>query len=1041
VRRVMLLLRGLWWRRGLTAAVLAVAVATTTTAALGPLYARAAAESVLQDHLIQAGPAAGLALKTDLDIGTPRDYAAAQRRVPRPGEINGYNRMIAGLYTAAGVGTSLATGGSGPPTGAANTHLVWRDGQCRHLIIVSGRCPSAPNEALASQRTIEAKVYQWKLGRVISLGPITLPDDPNYGLDVPDPKPVRIVGTYRPKDTNDPFWFGYNYFDAHPGAADGPDTVDSLFVDRSEFTSLARNTFVEADFDYPLTPSAVRLDDVPSQRTAVRGVLELHPATATIKAETDLLKVLDAAAREHRLVNIGTLLVTLQLALLAWLVLFQVVSDAIEARGNEIAMAKLRGHSPAATIRFGLGEPVALLAAAVPIGVLLAVVVTHLFAASVLVTGVPIVLTWPAVLTALVAFAGGAVAAVLAGHRTLTRSVLDQWRRTTRAPGHGRLVLLLDAVLAAAAIAGLFALREAHQSGTSNDTAALLAPGLLVFAVAIVGVRLLPLACRSLARLTRGSRRVGVFLASRQVARRPVGLRLAALLAVAVGLATFAVAGETIATTNRGARADAELGADRVASVQFNKGLDPVTAVRRADPNGTWAMAAATWLPDGGGSVAGTVLGVDATRLAAVGAPAAGGPSLSDIARTITGSTAPIITFTDSRVRVHLLVTALRGTPRAQLQLNLATPTQPYYDVEGAPLRLGAHTYVLTTACRAECLLRGVTWDRPYGATMELGGTVAVTGIDIGDGTTWKRLDIGLDQSDSWRPAVPEGHATDRVTVTAAGVQDEFTNADGGYGGVAYAYAPSPMPAVATARAIVTGSTAPKRPQMSDTLNNTAYFRVAAEADVLPAVLDDGVVFDVRYLLAELPGFVSEANWQVWIGPHAPGDALQRLTAAGFQIQGVRTHHARVTVLGRQAPALALLLLLACAIAGAVLAVGGTAISISANGRRRSYEIAALQAVGTSRGSLLAASVAEQLLLLGTAVLLGVPTGLLAARLAMPVIPEFADHTPITLRYTPQWGPTLAFAGAFVLLLAITAFIAAWGLLRIAVPARLRESE
>jgi hypothetical protein len=29
---------------------------------------------------------------------------------------------------------------------------------------------------------------------------------------------------------------------------------------------------------------------------------------------------------------------------------------------------------------------------------------------------------------------------------------------------------------------------------------------------------------------------------------------------------------------------------------------------------------------------------------------------------------------------------------------------------------------------------------------------------------------------------------------------------------------------------------------------------------VLPAVLDDGVIMDVRYLLSELPGFITEAQ-------------------------------------------------------------------------------------------------------------------------------------------------------------------------------------
>ena len=43
------------------------------------------------------------------------------------------------------------------------------------------------------------------------------------------------------------------------------------------------------------------------------------------------------------------------LTLLGWLVLFQVVAYAVESRGAEIALAKLRGQSPWWTLRFGLG--------------------------------------------------------------------------------------------------------------------------------------------------------------------------------------------------------------------------------------------------------------------------------------------------------------------------------------------------------------------------------------------------------------------------------------------------------------------------------------------------------------------------------------------------------------------------------------------------------------------------------------------------------------------------------------------------------------
>jgi putative ABC transport system permease protein len=1036
VHRVALALRGLWWRRGLTAAVLAVAVVTTTSAALGPLYARAAAESILQDHLTSAGYTTGLRYVAQVDVGAKGAYARLSAQVPKAGAINGYDTVIPGLYTASGVGASPADG-----SGEVATHLVWRQGACQHLVIVSGRCPTGPNEGLISQRTVDAKIYRWRLGTRIDVGPLTLGDQASSGA-APTPPPIRIVGTYRPIDTADPFWFAQDYFDGRASTTpNGPDTVDSVFVTESEFLSLPAQSYAEADFDYPLTAGAVRIANVPAERAAVNQVLAAHPADSPIAVQSGLPGVLTAAAHERHLVDVGTLLVTLQLALLAWLVLFQVVSDAIEARGNEIAMAKLRGHSPAATVRFGLGEPLALLLAAIPLGLLLALAVTRIFAAAVFVPGVPIVLTWAPVLTSLVAFAGGLIAAVLAGQRTLTRSVLDQWRRTTRSPGHGRLSILMDAVLAAAAGAGLVVLRGHHPSGASNDTAALLAPGLLVFAVAVIGVRLLPLVCRWLAGWTRGSRRVGLFLASRQVSRRPVGLRLAALLAVAVGLATFAVAGESVAQTNRSARAKAELGAHRVISIQYENGHDPVAAVRRADPDGTWAMAAATWLPDGGDSVAGTVLAVDSSRLAAVGYPAAGGPSPAELAALVGAASVPEIILRAPQLRVHVTASGLVAGASPAVQVNLRTPAQPFINVESGRLDTGSHVYSVALPCAAGCTFTGLTWYRPFGVTGPISGTAVVTGIDIGDGTTWTPLNAYLTRPGAWRANSPQGQASDRVSATAAGVQDTFASQNGGYGGIAYSYVPSPIPAVATPRAIVTGYGRPPIPEVIDGLQSVATFHIAAYAQVLPALLDNGVLMDTTFVQTELPAFAGEANWQVWLSPSAPQDAVARLTAAGLQLQSAQSEHARVIVLGRQGPALSLLLLLACAVAGAVLAVGGTAISISASSRRRSYEIAALQAVGVSRRSLLRASVLEQLLLLGTAVVLGVPTGLLAARLAMPVIPEFADTTPIALRYTPQVLPTLLFAAAFVVLLTATALLAAGALMRIAVPSRLREAE
>ncbi len=1030
-----LVLRGLWWRRGLTAAVLAVATLTTAVAALGPLYARAASELILHDHLVAAGTGAGLRMHRNVITTDGSGVDRLAHQLPRERSLRGFERVIPTLYTTSRFGAALDDVG----TGSVHTALLWKQGICRHLVILRGHCPTAPNQALASQRVVSASVFDWHVGRTLYIGAIHQEDVGDYTAPIPTPKPVRIVGTYRPRNTSDPFWFGQPYF-VIGESPDGQPIADSLIVARSEFTDQPPNTSAEADFDYPLRADAIRLTDVPAERAAVQRLIRSFSGTRT-EVDTRLLKVFDAVAHERTLVAVDTALVTVQLAVLAWLVLFQIVSEAIESRGTEVALAKLRGHRPRTTLLFASGEAVVLTTAAVPLGLLLAFLTTHLLTDKVLGSHVPVAVTAAPVLAAGAAFLAALVAVVLGGYRTLSRSVLDEWRRTTRRPRRSRAVLIIDVLIAAGALTGLVLLAHRQQARSEGDSAGLLVPGLLVLAVALLGVRLLPAACRALARWTRSGPRLGLFLATRQVARRPVGLRLAALLAVAVGLATFAVAGESIAETNRQARARADVGAPRVVSVQVDPRTDPLAAVRKADPSGRWAMAAATWLPDGGQGVLGTVLGVDSTRLRTVASSVSGGMTPAETGSILGAAPMPTIRLTADLMRVHLTARSLTGDVRPQVQINLRTSTDPYLNAEGGPIVPGSKTYVVPVPCRRACILRGLTWDRPISATRPLSGRLELTGLDVRRGDRWQPLDLGLGTVGAWRPATPAGKAGDRVSVAAGAVVDRFWNALGGYGGMTYADVPVPAPAIATAKAVPAGHGAGKALRMVDEDSRTLTFTVARIVPVLPIVLDDGVVLDVNSLDSELPGFVYEASWQVWLGTAAPADALARLGAVGLHPGDVRSETARMQQLSRQAPALALLLLVGCAVAGAVLAAGATAISISAAGRRRSYELAALRAIGVGHRELLRAGVLEQLLLLGSAVVLGVPTGLVAARVAMPVIPEFADRTPIELHYAPQWLPTAVFVAGFVVILVITALLAGRALLRIALPARLREAE
>lgn len=1023
--------------------MLVVAAVTMGAAVLGPVYARAAGESTLRETLTGAGAAAGLRLQDvpfayELQQPVSReDFEQAQAKALAPGALRGYPTRIGSIYVP---GAASVPSGSGVKTG-----LLWRQDACAHLRIVTGHCPDGPDQALVSQRSINGG-YGFKPG-------VPLQFSPAQGGTSGKPGPVitlRIVGAYAPKDATAPYWAGQDYFNAAPSFS-GPDTVDTVFVTASEFFTLPAETQAKTQgilaWDYPLDPAAIRLDDVAQLRhdvAALRERLDKVPDDSYVKlvVSTKLNRVLDSAAHQRHQVDVATLLVSLQLGLLAWLVLYEVVTDHVESRGSEIALAKLRGLRPWWTVRFALGEPLALLLIAAPVGLGLGWLAAWLFASVALVEGTPVALTWYTAAGLGAGFAGALLAAAAASWRVLRRSVLAQWRRThARARRSTRAGLVLDVAVSLAAVAGLVVLlHTSHGSGAGQNTAALLAPALLVLAVALLGTRLLPVATRVLLKPTRRSGWIGLFLAARHVVRRPAGLRLAALLTVAVGLATFGVSGEAVAAANRSARARAEVGAHRVVTVQYEAGVDPLAAVRKADPHSKWAMPAATWLPDGGDSVLGTVLAVDPSRLPAAGYSAAGGPSMKQIAATIGASTFPTITITATRIRARVTTNSLHG-PAPQLQFRFRTPHDPQLTVTAGTLRPGTHDYTADLHCADGCTLLGLAWDRPVSATFAtMRATLTVHRLQTYRHGTWSRLPAALNRKGGWRAGPEVSESSDTLRAAPDGLHDQLRSSSG-HGVITYASTPSPLPVIATPAAVVTGPQAPTALKMVDGFDTTATFTVKRWARVLPSVLADGLIVDVRFLREQLPDFANEAQWSIWLGPGAPPNALAKLRNAGLTLQHNTTTHARTVQLGRQPPALALFLLLACAIIGAAVGVGGTAIAVAATARRRSFETAALRVIGVPRRALYRGGVLEQILLLGAAAVLGVPAGAVAAWLAMPVIPEFSTPTPILLHYTPPAAPIIGCAVGFVVLVCLAAAMAARAVLRQARPTRLREAE
>ncbi len=1031
MQNLRLALRAFWWRRGSSLVVLVVAILTVAAAAMGPLYAAAAAESVLQDRLHSATALQStIAFRTDADVSYPGSIGTVAAEQQQRGELPGYGPVVDWVAVS-----TLVQGGSTLP---ARTQAVWRDGACDHVTMVTGTCVTGPGQAMVSARS--AAAFGWKPGTVLHLEGLRRYDNAAPGSRIATkPVSVTLVGTYQPVSTTEPYWAGREYFSAHPGSAPGrdePETVDAVFVDRGVFETLVHPTPGSIGSDLVLGhPQALRMADVPALRAAVEGYL--GPQAAGPAPTTDVLALLDVVEAERDTTSLAAAIVSAQLALLAWLLLFLVITDTSEARGGEVALAKLRGLRPAAVAAVALREPLVLLVLAAPLGLATAYAAAVALSRATLVAGVPVAVTpatWAAVA---VASLGGVVAAVVASWRMFTRPVLEQWS-TTPGTRHSRpgLGLAADLVLAAVALGGFVVLARSS-SGEGGGALGWLAPGLLVVALALLLARAVrALVARGLP-ATRASTAVGLFLALRQVVRRPAGFRLAALLAVTLGLATFAVDAWATAAQSRTVRAGAAVGAEASVAVQPGAGAGVRAAVETVDPQGRWAAPVATWLPQGG-TVLGTVVAVDSRRLAAVGrwAPEYGVGTAADAAALIGPPLPPPVPLTGDRLRVTMSSGPV-AAPGPLVMLAYRDARDVPVTVLAQPLGAGSRTYESAVPCtRGGCTLYGVTFDRakdPRPVTLE----VTITGFEVRAGRTWTPVPANLADASAWRVDAYTGAPVGSLDATPAGLRYRGDVPPAASPYIAYADSTSPLPMIVTTGAL--GIVPATGPVLVDSLGSAVPLREVGRAAAVPLAGHAGVLVDLGSLLRSAQGLTDSATWAVWLGPDAPPDAVRRLEAAGLSVDGVTTLSDREAQLARDGPALALRLLLVCAIAGALLATGAVAISIAVTGRRRSYELAALRAVDVPRRALVAACVLEQVVLLGLGLVVGVPVGLFVARLALPLIPQTTEATTLPLSHDVPVAVVGVFTAATTVLLLATAVVAGLLLVRQAVPARLRE--
>ncbi len=1040
VLSLQLAVRAMRWRGAASATVFVVALIGITAATVGPIYLRAVDETVLSQRMVTAPQ-------------TARDLRIDRQTSPGATHVN--------WHAAVGRLASEVTDRRyfDPPAYSEQSPIQWRglttyatefaaiDGLCRHVRVAAGKCISARStrDTVVTLRT--AAQQHIRVGQVLDA----------MSADTSSAISVRVVGIVVPLSPHGAYWRPWNYLSAIGNVFDTRlPQLDAFFVSHSMLDQLQYTVSETISANLRLRAGDVRIDDLPRILFDISRVQQSAAHITSVSSGTaptvasGLPRILSIIKQEMTLARTLVFLSTAQLVLLAIIILYAVVAGTAVATGHEVALAKLRGRSTRQVLGQGLAQTLILVALAAPCAALLAWLIVKLVAAHLLTGEVSIAFPISAVEVVAAATTASVFAAAVAARRIITSPVGALLRRGND-PSNGLVgLVLVDAATVALALAAIIELVAAGavSSGKTNPVSAVTAV-LLGAAIAIAVVRLLPIVSRVLVQRTRESSRLAIYLALRQITRRPAGARVIVLVGVALALATFALINWSVAASNRDARALNDAGASSVLTVSAGHSVtDLRTAVDRADPNGH-SMAAAVVQVDRSTPL----LAVDTKRFVGVGSWPSGNSSagLHAILNNLVLQAPPPIDLTAAAVQFTLDITKLpRHGPVLELAASLTGADHVSVTSEFGTVRLGRHAYRadIGTLCAAPCRLTGLSLadkhatSQPSSDSAEIIGSIAAAEARSTRSTTWQPV-RGFGQPSRWR--VDQAglvHLTPIRGGLAFTMQKPL--ADDPWPGIVSADIPVNLPAVVASGTAGTylgpaihDITSFGFDSRSLTLNGLHIAVSLPQLDRTGVMVDYGTV-----LAADSAGLSPATRFEVFLSPGAPADMAARLAKVGVHVLS-NTHASTFRDrLDQSGPAYADGLFLIAAGVAVALAVGATVLAGVTTARRRSYELAALASAGARPRTLRLSVAVEQGILLVAGLVVGLSAGIIGARLALPSTPVFVDPTigpPIDHRLPIELLALLA--GALGVVFIATSVVVARFVVRQANGGRLREAQ
>ncbi len=1022
------LVRGIRWR--LTGSLLVVITAAIAVGAaiVGPLYLRAGGDSLVRQAVADASLSrTSFKLTPPTHTTTLDGLAAEQRSLLASGHLTG-------LYGPAVVKTLLST-----VLVTSKSDEVWagrltyRTGICSVLHFSSGGCRTGPRDAVVSDRTARA------LG--VSVGSTIIGNDRKREY----PVPIRITGVFRLPDLQSPYWLrdGGAFFSFGQNS-EKPlelDEVDDLFVASPAALALPPAYVRSLTTQSPLRPGTLGIGNASAVRRDVLDV-KRRAALTGFAVETGLPEVLSGPLHQQRLMSTIVVVAAVQLALLAIWVLTSALMRSADLRRAELRVARLRGFPPRTLLAVSITEPAALCAIGIVLGIVGAWAGVRI-AASILFTPGTVVgldvwtlVGFGAVLLTICAVLGLSSVRQMRGFGLASSSPQSAGSRTR--------VVVDVSILALSVVALVGASTSGALSSGTNPVAAA-APAVIALGTAVIAIRIVEYICRRLSVATLDSSSVALFLAARQVARRPTALREGRTLVIAVALACFAVSAWSIAKANRLTAATFSIGARTVVTADGDGRLVR-HAVDAVDPHGRFAMAAAQI--SGPGT---SVLALDSSRLARVAAWPGGTTheSPAAVSRALTPKAASEVRLANGAMTVLAGASASGAASRELSQLHLAAwlfdPVDGTFPSDLGQLRSGTSTYhgVAQTHCPCRLVGLGV---QPAAKQVPSSGQIHL----VVKALTYRSA-TGVPDSARAGPAATDWRSSltgVRVTATGSDVGIDIpVAAVAGYGGIPSVMAslpgqPSVIPAVAgsVAESLAVGSGRNGALPVQGLDGYTIDVTPAVSATSLPRIGTGGAIVDLNTLERAQTGPTSpETSEQVWLGPQAPANVVSRLRAAGLQVAQVQRSSTLVDEAKHTGPALAYDFMLLATLVALLVAAVGTFSVLAAGGRQRATEMVALEVTGVRRG-ILAGSLRIEAVILALTALFGVAAGAVSAAVALPSLPQLAVSTDAPLSYALPTGLLLAVAVVAVLVVMAATALAARGILSSMSPALLRNA-